>query len=276
MQAIALMYHDVVPPGCWDASGFPGADADLYKVDCDEFRGHLAAIQQSLRQELTTASALLARPVSQTECPVLLTFDDGGVSALQYAADILEEFGWRGHFFVTAGRIGTPGFLNRSQIQELSRRGHVIGSHSYTHPTRMAYCSTSQLHDEWRSSVLSLSEILGQPVQVASVPGGYYSRNVAVTAAAQGIKLLFNSEPVTRAQTIDGCLVLGRYTVKRGYEPRWPAAIVAGDRRLRTQEYLFWNGKKLAKMVLGGAWLRARVMLLERAENSRRTGTPQS
>jgi len=30
------------------------------------------------------------------------------------------------------------------------------------------------------------------------------------------------------------------------------------------QEYLFWNAKKLAKAVLGRAWLRARVMLLER------------
>jgi peptidoglycan/xylan/chitin deacetylase (PgdA/CDA1 family) len=276
IQAITLLYHDVVPQGRWELSGFQGADADVYKLDCVEFRHHLLAIKQSLRCEPTTGSELLARSLNHEDRPVLLTFDDGGVSALLYAADMLDEFGWKAHFLVTAGRIGTAGFLDRSQIQELRRRGHVIGSHSYTHPIRMARCSAAELDDEWRRSVLSLSDILGEPIQVASVPGGHYSRDVALAAARSGIKLLFNSEPVTRSQTVGDCLVLGRFTAKRGYQPRWPAAIVAGDRQLHTREYLFWNAKKLAKTILGGAWLRARVMLLKGAASStRRASSPR-
>ena len=190
-----------------------------------------------------------------------------------HVADMLDEFGWKAHFLVTAGRIGTPGFVDRRQIQELRRRGHIIGSHSYTHPIRMAHCSAAEPDNEWQRSVLSLTEILGEPIQVASVPGGYCSRHVALAAARAGIKLLFNSEPVTRSQTVDGCLVLGRFTAKRGHQPRWSAAIVAGDRQLQIREYLFWNGKKVAKGLLGGAWLRARVMLLERrARNASRPG----
>jgi peptidoglycan/xylan/chitin deacetylase (PgdA/CDA1 family) len=270
MQAITLLYHDVAPPGCLDSTGFQGADADVYKLDCGEFRQHLMAIARSLRCEPITAFELLARPLNRGDRPVLLTFDDGGVSGLLHVADMLDEFGWKAHFLVTAGRIGTAGFLDRSQIQELRRRGHVIGSHSYTHPLRMARCSAAELDDEWRRSVLSLAEILGEPVQVASVPGGLYSRGVAVAAARSGIKLLFNSEPVTHSQTVDDCLVLGRFTAKRGYESRWSAAIAAGDRQLHAREYLFWNAKKLAKTILGGLWLRARVMLLEHAESSSR------
>jgi peptidoglycan/xylan/chitin deacetylase (PgdA/CDA1 family) len=270
MRATTLLFHDVVPAGRWELSGFPGADADVYKMDCAEFRAHLAAIGLRLRQPPAAAPELFT-PASARHHPLLLTFDDGGVSALEFVADMLDELEWKAHFLVTAGRIGTPGFLDRSQILELRRRGHVIGSHSYSHPTRMARCSPAELDREWQHSVLVLTEILGEPVQVASVPGGYYSRHVASAAARAGIRLLFNSEPVTRVRTVDGCLVLGRFTAMRGQDPRRTAAIVAGDRRLLAREYLFWNAKKLAKLLLGAAWLRARIILFERrAKNASR------
>jgi peptidoglycan/xylan/chitin deacetylase (PgdA/CDA1 family) len=248
----------------------------LLSIECDRINGTntdfscVVPVSEPRRQP-ATGPELLARP--SADCPVLLTFDDGGVSAVLHVADMLDEFGWKAHFLVTAGRIGAPGFLDRPQIQELRRRGHIIGSHSYTHPLRMAHCLAAELDNEWQRSVLSLTEILGEPVQVASVPGGYYSRRVALAAARAGIKLLFNSETVTRSQTVDGCLVLGRFTAKRGHQPRRLAAIIAGDRQLQIRECLFWNAKKVAKVLLGGAWLRARVMLLERrARNASRPG----
>jgi peptidoglycan/xylan/chitin deacetylase (PgdA/CDA1 family) len=263
MRAHTLLFHDVVPDGRWELSGFAGADADVYKLDCVEFHRHLLAMRAKFPHPLAVAADLL-KPSAPKSTPVLITFDDGGASALEYIADMLDEFGWKGHFLVTAGRIGTPGFMDRAQIQELHRRGHIIGSHSFTHPTRMSYCSEAQLDDEWGRSVKLLSEILGEPVQVASVPGGFYSRQVAASAAKAGIKLLFNSEPVTGSQTVDGCLVLGRFGLQRGHPPERSAAIVVGDPQLRIREYMFWNSKKLAKTLLGGVWLRIRVMLLER------------
>ncbi len=261
MRCTSLLFHDVVPDGHWQSSGFAGADADAYKMDGEEFRGHLNAIAGGLRRTVTTAGEVL--PGTVTDHPLLFTFDDGGVSAL-YTADLLEEFGWKGHFFITAGRIGTAGFLDSAQIQELHQRGHVIGSHSFTHPLRMALCSEAQLDDEWQRSGKVLSEILGEPVRVASVPGGLYSRAVASSASKAGIRLLFNSEPVTQSHTVDECLVLGRFGVMRGNAPARSAALVAGDRQLLLREYLFWNTKKLGKRVLGSAWLKARVVLMER------------
>ena len=270
MRAVTLLFHDVVPAGRWDLSGFGGADADIYKLDCDTFRRHLTAISQSLHGSPTTGPDLLVGPSGR--CPFLLTVDDGGVSALLYSADILDEFGWKAHFFVTAGRIGTPGFLNRSQIQELRRRGHVIGSHSFSHPPRMALCSTAQLDDEWQRSVLLLTEILAEPIRVASVPGGYYSREVALAAARAGINLLFNSEPVTRSHFVDRCLVLGRFCAQRATPPDWSAAIVAGHWQPQMRTYLFWNAKKMAKTIGGTTWLRARVLLLERRAQAQPPG----
>ena len=49
---------------------------------------------------------------SSQERHVLLTFDDGGKSAVRIA-DLLEEQGWRGHFFITTAMIGEPGFVHQ-------------------------------------------------------------------------------------------------------------------------------------------------------------------
>ena len=261
MRAVTLLFHDVVPEGRWDSSGFQGAGADVYKLDCGVFRQHVAAIHGFCQRQPVTGEELLSG--AALGVPFLLTFDDGGASASQYIADILDEFGWKAHFFVTAGRVGTSGFLNQDQMLDLRRRGHVIGSHSYSHPTRMAHCSTAKLDDEWRRSMDALGDSLGETLPIASVPGGYYSRAVARSAAQAGVRLLFTSEPVTASHTIDDCLVLGRFTAKRNYDASWSAAIVADRDMRRTREYVFWNAKKGAKAILGGAWLKARTRLLE-------------
>lgn len=260
MHALTLLFHDVVPAGQWDSSGFPGKDANLYKLDSVDFHRHVSTIARVLHHRPITGSQLLS---TSEHRPVLLTFDDGGVSAL-YVADVLDELGWKAHFLVTVGRIGSSGFLNARQIVQLRQRGHIIGSHSYSHPTRMAHCSMSELDDEWQRSVLGLSEIVGERINVASVPGGYYSRRVGVAAARAGIKVLFNSEPVTTARTIDDCLILGRFCVRRNTRPSWSEAMVAGHRPLQVRQFVFWNAKKLAKAIFGRAWLRARAALLNR------------
>jgi peptidoglycan/xylan/chitin deacetylase (PgdA/CDA1 family) len=260
MRAITLLFHDVVPAGQAHLSGMQGADADVYKLDCLEFRRHMQAVAEHLLGRPITAPELLSGTCSGNQ--VILTFDDGGVSAASYIADILDEFGWKGHFLITAGRIATPGFVNASQIRELQRRGHVIGSHTFSHPTRMSRCTNSELHEEWRESAATLSGIIGEPIQVASVPGGYYSPRVASSAAKWGIKLLFNSEPVVRSRSVDGCLVMGRFTLQHGDSPKKSAAFSVGAKQPRMQQYVFWNCKKVLKVLGGTAWLRARIWFL--------------
>ena len=44
MKTIALLYHDIVPGGDFTLSGFQSPDADIYKLDCEEFRRHLRAV----------------------------------------------------------------------------------------------------------------------------------------------------------------------------------------------------------------------------------------
>src|SRR5678815_3226811 len=191
-RAVSLMYHDVVTNGDVASSGFDGPGADIYKLDRGEFAQHLAGI--ALAPSTVDASGTV-RGGSPTGLPVFLTFDDGGVTAHSNAAPLLEERGWRGLFYITTDRIGTTGFVSASQLRDLLARGHVIGSHSCSHPKRISDCSRTELQHEWGDSVDALEQILGSPVTTASVPGGFYWRLVGPSAAAAGVKILSTSEP---------------------------------------------------------------------------------
>src|SRR5271165_426225 len=263
MRTLALLYHDVVPAGQYALSGFQSPDANVYKLDCDEFEGHL----QRLAAVVDSAASRPSEVRVAGDRRLLLTFDDGGASAALYTADSLERFGWLGYFFVTTDWINKTGFLNEAQIRDLHRRGHIVGSHSCSHPSRMSHCSREQLDREWRLSVQRLTEILGAPVNTASVPGGYFSRDVAASAARAGIRTLFNSEPVTSRLQVQECEVFGRFSVQQGVSADWVAALAAGRSAPRVRRYVFWNAKKVMKTLGGEAWLRLRrKMLASRAD----------
>jgi peptidoglycan/xylan/chitin deacetylase (PgdA/CDA1 family) len=261
MRSLAIMYHDVVENGDFASSGFPGEGAHVYKLRREDFERHLQAIRAAVPAD---AISRIAARREWAGTPVFLTFDDGGASALHPTADLLEQYRWPGHFFITTGRIGTPGFLSASDVRELHRRGHVIGSHSASHPSRMAALPRVEIDREWRESIAKLSEIAGAAVRIASVPGGFYSRDVARSAAAAGIEVLFTSEPTASAGAVDGCLVLGRYVVQRGMGPEWSAGFAAGRRGARWRQTVLWKAKGVAKAVGGAAYLKLRKSVLER------------
>jgi len=251
----ALMYHDIVAAGAEDASGFRGRDAARYKVAPGRFDAHLDAIAETLRA-----------PAGHLD--VAMTFDDGGVSAMR-AADALETRGLAGHFFVTVNYIGTPGFVARSEIAELARRGHVIGSHSCSHPLRMGHCAWPQLVDEWTRSRSTLTDILGEDVSVASVPGGDFAPQVAEAAARAGYVKLFTSEPTQVARHAFGLTLVGRFAIQRWTTAATAAALAAGHWRPCTEQAIVWNAKKLTKRFGGERYLQLRRLLLRHGNDVR-------
>src|SRR6266851_566667 len=119
MRVACLLYHDVVNGADWDSSGFTGPGTAKYKLSQPEFEAHLGAIAKVRNTPARTAHELANASADAETLPFLLTFDDGGESAATRIAGLLEKYGWRGHFFVTAGKIGTKGFLNPDQIRSL-------------------------------------------------------------------------------------------------------------------------------------------------------------
>jgi len=260
---ITLLYHDVIDGSDIDASGFSGPGPAAYKLSAIDFHKHLDAIAssaQKFRREMFCGN----RFGVMNPTPILLTFDDGGSSAHTIVAPMLEARGWRAYFFITTRMIGKPGFMNAEQIQDLTSRGHIIGSHSASHPKRISQCSDSELATEWDESIESLSELLDRRIDIASIPGGFYSRRVAAAAGKSGIRILFTSEPMQSTTRVKNVTLIGRFSVKRGDPPELPAKIVAGQISQRLWQYAHWNTKKLAKNVAGPIYLSVRNRYLSR------------
>lgn len=245
------MYHDLAAPHERDHVGFRGPLAARYKLEPGTFEAHLDALAET---------GLPLRPLDAggPAPAVCVSFDDGGASAL-VAAESLERRGWRGQFFVTTARIGSPGFLAATDIEALSARGHLIGSHSHTHPTYMGRLSPDQLLYEWSASRAALAAILGEPPRTASVPGGYLSAAVIATAAKAGYELLFTSEPTARVRRTP-LTVRGRYTIWASTPASTAAAYARGDAAACARLWLEWNAKKLGKRVAPAVYERARKL----------------
>lgn len=260
MNAVTLIYHDVVPAARADDSGRRGAGPALYKLDPAQFTGHLSALKTVPPAERLDWTATLAQP---TVTPVLLTFDDGGASAARHIAPELERHGWRGHFFVTTREIGRPGYLDAAAIRALSEAGHAVGTHSASHPDLFAALSAAEQAREWRESTNALADILGHPVLIGSVPGGLFDAGVARVAAECGLSALFTSEPQVLVHYVDGCAVFGRYSVTRRTPAREIMDLVADRNWRRRRHAVGWAAKRTLRSVGGEPYLRLRRRLLD-------------
>jgi peptidoglycan/xylan/chitin deacetylase (PgdA/CDA1 family) len=256
MSLASLMYHDVVSAGRWDDSGFPGSAAAHYKLDTANFLAHLDALSNGGVQFANPDTVAGGR---YEGC--LLTYDDGGSSALSIGEAMLKR-GIRGCFFITTARIDTPGFVSAQDLRALRRDGHLIGSHSHTHPSNIAQLDTSALHEEWRRSVDTLEQVLSEKVHTASVPGGFMSAAVLRAAEAAGIRTLFTSEPTTRAWRSGSCAVLGRYALLRESSPAFAVALANGQGGARLKQWAAWNVRKPLKRWAGPVYRFARARLL--------------
>ena len=255
MRAISLLFHDVFidDPG---ESGFVSAAANRYKLAVADFDAQLAGVAAARTEPPILASAIEGSddPNAGNIIPFAITVDDGGESYYTTVAERLERRGWRGHCFVTTDFIGGRGFLSRGQIRELADRGHIIGSHSASHPARLNTLPFRQIAAEWTRSREVLEELIGQRVDVASVPGGYYSPIVARAASEAGIRVLFTSEPITRISASSGCELVGRFTIRRGDATDLACRLVSASSGARLRAWASWNAKGLVRPVLGRSY----------------------
>lgn len=108
---------------------------------------------------------------------VRITFDDGNVSDVMHALPALRRRGLGATFFVVAGRLGAPGFLDESGVRTLVDAGMGIGCHGMHHrPWRRL--DDAALREELVVARTILEEIVERPVTEAACPFGSYDRRV--------------------------------------------------------------------------------------------------
>lgn len=209
LRIAGFLYHDVIVDA--QPSGFQRPAALPYKHDWQEFRDNLDQISDSFAEPTLITAINFAVPGKH----IALTFDDGGKSCLHISDELLKR-GWRGHFFITTNRIGERTFLSKEEIRHIHNAGHLIGSHSHTHPDIFHDQTVPKMVTEWRVSKDILAQLLGTACVSASIPGGDFSPSVAFSANESGLHYLFTSEPWLKPNKIEDCWLLGRVCPKVG------------------------------------------------------------
>jgi peptidoglycan/xylan/chitin deacetylase (PgdA/CDA1 family) len=124
---------------------------------------------------------------------VRITFDDGNASDLEVALPALHERGLSATFFVVAGRLGSPRFLDEDGVGQLAAAGMEIGCHGMRHrPWRGL--DERALHEELVGARTVLEGVVGRPVTLAACPFGSYDRRVLRTLRGSGYRHVYTSD----------------------------------------------------------------------------------
>lgn len=193
-----LMYHaleDAAHP-----AGAKDQGEQLYVLPVSQFREQM----EYLHKEGYTAFLLndLQQMEEWPEKAVVLTFDDGHESNYTLALPILQEFGYKAHFFITTGWIGTPHFMTEQQIQGLHHAGMGIGSHGVTHRF-LSDLSEDDIKTEMVDSKMALETCTGTTVSSLSYPGGRMNQLTQCVAQTSGYEHVCTSVPQVNQKIIN-------------------------------------------------------------------------
>jgi peptidoglycan/xylan/chitin deacetylase (PgdA/CDA1 family) len=159
---------------------------------------------------LETFVAVLDRVAERTD--VGISFDDGNISDIERALPALRERGLRATFFVVAGRLGAPHFLDEGDLRSLVAAGMEIGSHGMRHrPWRGL--DRHALHEELVEAKAILEGVAGRPVTRASCPFGSYDRRVLGTLRRCGYHQVYTSDG---GMARSGTFLQARYSLDAG------------------------------------------------------------
>jgi len=183
-----LMYHKVDPVTPRDAVGksltlAPGAFAAQLAWLRDH---HIATVTMN---ELADALARGRHPRDT----VVLTFDDGYTDAATVVTPILQRYGARASFYVSAGFIGDGRHMTWPQLRAMRAAGMEIGCHG-THHLDLATLDRAQAAREIDHCVDTLARYLARPTTYAYPAGKWNATTLAIVRAA-GLKAALTERP---------------------------------------------------------------------------------
>jgi peptidoglycan/xylan/chitin deacetylase (PgdA/CDA1 family) len=187
------MYHHIHAA----PSHIPPEHRSLW-VPPEQFAGHLGWLAANGYQGLTLAEVFRAlhRNHSLPRRWVCLSFDDARKDNLIVGAPLAEKFGFPMTIFaVSSWTSGLPCAImtpeaeeatcSLEELQILSERGHLIGSHTHTHP-KLTRLNDDQVRQELITSRKELAEVTGSPPDFLAYPFGNTAPRIIKIAAQCG------------------------------------------------------------------------------------------
>lgn len=228
MRSLHFLYHELRP----------AKSRYSYVTPCAEFNAHCELFAR-----------LRGRAAEDVLSPEV-TFDDGNMSDVTFAAPILDQHSLSATFFITAGWTEQrPGFMAWSQLRELHKAGHRIGAHGMTHKL-LTGCAPSELKGELQDAKKRLEDGLGTAVNTMSLPGGRANRRVLKACAEAGYRQIFTSVP--RAENMqDTPTTVGRLNLLGGTSVEWLERVLEPKSGALRKLERISRLKDTAKQVLG-------------------------
>lgn len=170
-----LYYHRVAP----DLSPHVGVSPEIFSRQM-EFLKKIGLRGVPLKE------GIKSKDVKNT---CIITFDDGYLDNYEYAAPILETFGFRATIFCVSGKIGKVTdwtkdplwggipLMDAAEVRELNQRGFEIGSHTRTHCDLgiLSREDPLQARREIFDSKTEIEDLLGDSVVSFCYPYGTYT-----------------------------------------------------------------------------------------------------
>jgi peptidoglycan/xylan/chitin deacetylase (PgdA/CDA1 family) len=163
-------------------------DAGIAWITPKRFEKQIAWLAEAGYKSITLSEWLQYSPTDNGKS-IVITFDDGYHSLVQYALPILSRYHFCATVFAIAGYVGRPNLwdvkfflppfqhLDWGGLRELMSAGWEIGSHSLNHDYLPAL-SEPQLRRDLADSKKILEDNLQAPMQHLSLPFGRGNQNV--------------------------------------------------------------------------------------------------
>ena len=210
----------------------PKADIGLTARHPDDFKRDLEIIKELAFQPVTFQD-LLQPSFKAHQKPLIITFDDGYQSVIEFAFPLLKELGMKAVVFMPTGFIGRTNdwdiqlagkkyqHLSRQELRFLADSGFEIGSHGVSHRA-FTTLSPKQCLMELRQSKQTLEEIIGRSVISISYPFGQFSKPILELSHQQGYRFGVGSIYYFKLHKLDGLssLALRRFNVYRFDSPK--------------------------------------------------------
>ncbi len=186
-----LMYHKIDPKTPHDAVG-----RDL-TLDPAAFAAQLAWLQGHHVRTITMAELVAA--IGRGEKPrdtVVLTFDDGYVDAATFATPLLQKYGMRASFYVSAAFVGDGRHASWKQLRRMHAAGMEIACHGTQH-LDLSQLSRAAAEEEIGHCIRDVRTYLGVRPTTYVYAAGKWNAAAREILAHDGVKAALTEEPGT-------------------------------------------------------------------------------
>lgn len=188
-----LMYHFVVPQTQLNSKGGP-TNLD---ISAEEFERQMWLLRTFGFKPITLDQLyeIYSGKAKPRWRQIVITFDDGNETYMQYALPVMEHYGIPSVNFVVWEFLQNRdhGSMSLSDVQKLARRPLVtIGSHSLSHQT-LPTLDHNHAESEIVESKIRLEQALGKAVPYFCYPTGAFTSREVVLVQKAGYRLAFTT-----------------------------------------------------------------------------------